>query len=308
MAGTYPDNLFSQVNYITDLWQDPCDAPWTVYVETAFPHALELFVNVATFGGLDLYSQFTGFMEEVVEGVADPGGPNLSRRGLRGARKGRFRNPLMDLPDRVANRSIFSEVLRPLTDNTAGRSFFFLYNFADRAMFQWFIANKAREEFIDWTTALYQTQHCSQAARPRVGAFHQGAGSIPISGWIPTYLGGPDYAENGADMVNGIPDLNGEGGRIIASNTLRDDRDPYDYWLRLWSPLNGEIARTATRCAPGQDCTLHISGRIEPGDTVQPEVLCDGAVTVAVSGFTKASAANAAAGQQLENDWFGKLF
>ena len=304
MPGNLPEGLFDRVNYVTDLWQDPCRAPWEVYVETAFPHALELIVAATTFGGFTAASQLTGFMEEVVEGVADPGGYNLFRRGLRGSRRGRFRNPLMDLPDKVARRAYGYRAVQALTDNAAGKSFFTVYNLAERANLAWFLANKAEEEFVEWTTSLYQTQKCSQASRPRAGADFGGGAVIPLSGFQPLYLGPPDYLENGAYWTNGQPGLGDVPGRFIASNTLRNDDGPFKQWLQVRSTYRGVIAEEETECPQGSDCTLMVSCDMRPNERPQALVLHERLDTQPVSGFIRASGANAAQGRQITGEPF----
>ena len=300
-----PTNLINQVNYVTDLWQDPCSAPWFVYVETAFPHALELFVAATTFGGFTAASQVSGFMEETLEGIADPGGYNLFRRGLRGARRGRFRNPLMDLPDRVARRAPGFRRIQGLTDNIAGKTVFTIYNLAERANLYWFLASKAREEFIEWTTALYQTQRCEEAAAPRVGVDTSARGSLPLSGWTPPYLGGPDYAENGASMTNGIIRLGGHTGSCVATSTGEDYEDgAFDHGLRLRSVERGVITETWNHSPDGGPVTCIASCDVRPGEAIQALHLSDGQITRGLDHKFFASGANAAKGRAITGEPF----
>lgn len=304
MTSDIPTGLFDQINYVTDLWQDPCLAPWHVYVETALPHALELFVNATTFGGADLASQASGFFEEVVEGIADPGGTGGSRKGKRGRIRGRYRNPLMRAPDAVAKRVPGFQQAQKLTDNDGGRTFFTFYNVFERAQLYWFLANLTRDNFVEWTTSLYQTPWCQDAGKPRVQYDGGGGGAIGLLGWqAPTARG--VIGENGAQMIGGVVSLGGAPGRVFCScsHDKESSNSDHSYGVRLVGQKSGVLAERIVSVAEGSAATVSVSGPVPRGETVECQVRVAGDVVVGDGCTIVASGSNAAQGRNIDA-WF----
>ena len=70
-----PPSWLDQINTVVKFIDNPCDAPWAVYFETALAPAGRALLTLLTFG-----------LDDVIRGFARPKGLRSGRHGRRGKR------------------------------------------------------------------------------------------------------------------------------------------------------------------------------------------------------------------------------
>lgn len=73
-----PPTHIDRINGIVDFWMDPCEAPFTVYAQTALPPLGRFVLELMTFG-----------LGDIVRGFLRPKGLRSARHGRRGKRGGK---------------------------------------------------------------------------------------------------------------------------------------------------------------------------------------------------------------------------
>jgi len=123
-----PGNIITRVNYIITKWEDPCAAPWWVYIETALPAALELIIGLVQF---------------------DLGDAIRDRFDNKGGRRGR---------KRFTNAQRFAATFR---SKDGLKHFWRLDGLLQRALFWYLVVDLSTEFLYKWTTLIYGTEYCT---------------------------------------------------------------------------------------------------------------------------------------------------
>lgn len=159
---TPPDGLFQRINYVTDFFIDPCDAPLTVYAKTAAPALLNAFI---TYFALDLKNILTAF--------ARPSKALGRRRGQKKGRRGRKRG-------RWGKRYAWSRIIdfdpneyigkkMPFADDLGNRkvsagivSLWVAEGLIERLLYWIMVADIVLNFFVEWTSAIYEAGYCDE--------------------------------------------------------------------------------------------------------------------------------------------------
>lgn len=158
------EEIFTKINFITFLWEDPCDAPWTVYAETAGPALMELFVSLY---GLDLFD----LQKEKYQRSLNPYRLRSNRKGNTGNKRNRrtWRGRLGALvsfdPNEASGRRLSPVKKPPQIRFSVGRASLFLVGgILERLVWQWFLLSQLFEFFFNWSSALLKSEACSEKA------------------------------------------------------------------------------------------------------------------------------------------------
>jgi hypothetical protein len=146
-----PPGIIDRVNYIVDFIEDPCHAPWTVYVETALPALGQMviqFVDVSPQDVLRFYVKPRGarsasrFGEEAEEADEEASGliPDL--------------NELVGV--RLPGSDFFAE--SRVQDSLGG--FWAIDGIFERVAWYFLLVDLITQGLYDWTSLINQTQYC----------------------------------------------------------------------------------------------------------------------------------------------------
>jgi hypothetical protein len=173
-----PTSLDGRVNYVIDHWDVWCDAPLAVYAETLWPAALDLFVGLMTFG-----------MDDVIRGYARP--KNLrsrshGKRSNRGRRRPRLGLP--ELGDEIGSRLPGARDMhnRKVTDGV--RNLWLFDSALQRGLYYYMLADLGTEFAANWTSLLYDTQHCQKALHGRLHAYNNWESILAVGGVSPCMM------------------------------------------------------------------------------------------------------------------------
>lgn len=149
-----PPGIIDRVNYVVHFIEDPCEAPWTVYVETALEAAGEVFMGYAT-----------PSPQDVLRFYIKPRSARSQGKFLRDVEESgeeeRSLGLLPDVNELLGTLLPFSTELAESAVHTRIAWFWVLDGVLERLLWYWFLAEMASEFLFDWTTALNKSEYCS---------------------------------------------------------------------------------------------------------------------------------------------------
>lgn len=168
-----PPGLIDKVNYIIDFVEDPCEAPWIVYVETMLPalgNALMVFIDIDPI--------------DIIRAWARPGG--LGGCGFRLKRKSRKKGGgIPDINEVIGKNIPGARSLEKGREISKGFKFLWKFDgFTQRLLWYWLLVDVISDSLYIWTSLLNQTEFCSKRNYSSVSAEGQVGGWIAISGWL----------------------------------------------------------------------------------------------------------------------------
>lgn len=270
-----PPGIIDRVNYVVRSWDNPCDLPWAVVVETALPAALQAVVAIACFGILD-----------VARFILRPARLRSGRHGRKGRKGRRSRSPLAFL-SRTVRKLPPLAVLRQRKVTQGVRTMWIIDGIGQRLLWWWLVADVASGFFYNWTTMIQKTERCQQASGPGAGLAGGGNTSfLALQGWRPVAYPDVDY-ERGAANVGGFAFTTGGGDWSVAGGgTYKND----------FTEEQTLSARIIINSSEGQSEFLAGDQTVQPGATVQFLAIADyhgaafGAVEVKINqGFGSVS-------------------
>lgn len=149
-----PPGVIDRVNYVIETWNNPCDAPWYVYLETAKPAALEALVMLACFD-----------VDDVVRYIFRPA--NLRGGGhIRSRRRGRKGRKRARLGERIRNKVAPLRAIKHRKVTTGVKTLWVIDGIGQRLLWWWLVIDVATGFAYNWTSLLYKTEHCQMALGP----------------------------------------------------------------------------------------------------------------------------------------------
>ena len=146
--------IIDRVNFVTEMWNNPCDVPWVLYVETAIPAALDAFIAVICFD-----------IGDVLRFVFRPA--NLrSGRHSRGGRKGRHGRKPKGIRARLTNKLPAFKALTQRKVVQGVKNLWIIDGIGQRLMWWWLVVDIATFTAYNWTSAIYKTERCQMGLGP----------------------------------------------------------------------------------------------------------------------------------------------
>ncbi len=228
-----PD-YFDKVNYVIKSWTIACDAPWYIYIETLKPALLAAFITFITFG-----------WDDVARGWARPPDRHARRRsGKRGRKKGRGFRGIPEFGDAVGRNLPGSDAVKGANWSNGLRTLWRIDSVAQMALFWWLVADILIDFSFDWTSALYETRWCKEAARGRF-SFQKGPGEIVIAHvWNEINYSFLDYQYPFPNWLGNWGNTGLKGASIAFSldwEPLIPGSPPTSFSTRLIDPISGFV-------------------------------------------------------------------
>ena len=146
--------VIDRVNFVVEMWNNPCDVPWVVYIETALPAALDAFIAVICFD-----------IGDVLRFVFRPA--NLrSGRHSRGGRKGRHGRKPKGIRVRLTNKMPAFKALTQRRVTQGVKNLWIIDGIGQRLMWWWLVVDIATFTAYNWTSAIYKTERCQMGLGP----------------------------------------------------------------------------------------------------------------------------------------------
>lgn len=173
-----------KVNGIVRFIEDPCEAPWIVYLELAKEPLKNAILTWFTFG-----------LADVMRGAFRPKGVRGRRhgrgRGKGGARAGKIGRALSRVPgigDDVGNfigkRLPGAHGLNQRHVSQGVKNMWFIDGVLQRGLWWWLVIGMTTDFLYEWTSLLQQSEFCKRTAQRGLYASGVTGGALAIQGWI----------------------------------------------------------------------------------------------------------------------------
>lgn len=167
-----PPGIIDRVNYVTKQLNNPCDAPWVVYAETAGKAALTVAIAVVCF---DIF--------DVARFVFRPAGLRSGRHLSRG-KKGSNKRRKKGLGRKLANKVPILATLNQRSVSNGVKHLWVIDGIGQRLLWWWLMIDVTTGFFYNWTTMLKKTEFCQLGNSPGAGLSDgTPSGVLAIQGW-----------------------------------------------------------------------------------------------------------------------------
>lgn len=148
MAVWIPGEL-KQIQAIVKFVQDPCEAPWTLYLELARAPAKKLIIELLTFGLDDVYRGF----------VRPKGIYSFKRTGRRRGKRGGVKG-IPELGELLGHNLPGAETMHARPFGNGTRWLWLIDGALQRVLFWWMIVDITTDFLFEWTTLIGKTEYC----------------------------------------------------------------------------------------------------------------------------------------------------
>lgn len=151
-------SIKARINGIRFWIDNPCDAPWFIYAETAFLPAVKVSLQLVLFS-----------MQDLIRAYFRPKGLRSGRhlrRGSKGGRKKgvrRKRWSIPDTPELIAKRLPGYEATAQRQVSQGVKALWRVDGVLQRYALYFLIADLASDFFFEWSSAIMETEYCKQA-------------------------------------------------------------------------------------------------------------------------------------------------
>lgn len=167
-----PPSYIDQVNAVVTLIENPCDEPWTVYLELAKRPAGNLALGLLTFG-----------MGDVARGFAKPKTGRTRRRGKKRAGRGRLKFGIPETGNMLGSLIPGSDTLKAAQTNAGLKFMWRVDDIVQRGLWYWLILDLVGDFLYEWSTLIQATQACAAAAQGRLLYTASSGAGLGILGW-----------------------------------------------------------------------------------------------------------------------------
>lgn len=164
--------IFDKVNYIVDMWSNPCNAPWMVYIETAGPAFLDVLIAIVCFD-----------IGDVLRFIFRPTNFRGGRHG-RAGRKGTAGRKPKGIRARLAAKLPPFAKLQQRSVTNGVRTLWKIDGIGQRLLWWWLVIDVGTGFLYNWTSMIYKSERCQMALAPGAAAReHTTQGFIGIQLW-----------------------------------------------------------------------------------------------------------------------------
>lgn len=189
-----PPGIIERANYIVRTFNNPCNAPWAVYVETAIPAFLEVWIALVCFDILD-----------VIRFIFRPAGLR-SGRHLRRGKKGSKRRRKQGIGQRLKSKVPALNRLQQRGVTQGVRNLWIIDGIGQRLLWWWLVADVATSFLYNWSSMIRKSEFC-QAAESSGASLRENTNNTiaAIASWITIGYDDLRYEKgNATDLPNAV--------------------------------------------------------------------------------------------------------
>ena len=216
-----PPGIIDRVNAVVEMWNNPCETPWAVYVETAGPAALEALIQVVCFD-----------IGDVLRFIFRPANVRSGRHGSRG-RKGQHGRKPKGIRAKLADKLPPFKKLQQRKMAQGVRNLWIIDGIGQRLLWWWLVIDVATGFAYNWTSMIYKSERCQMALSPGY-AVRVGNNQIflAITGWQD--VGYPDLQyEKGAVSTAAFAFSCGDGEYSVVASLAVKNTGPLDNTVEI---------------------------------------------------------------------------
>jgi hypothetical protein len=148
--------FIDKVNAIIDYVENPCEAPWMLYVETALPAAGQAILTLLDFG-----------FDDVVRGALRPRGLRSHKHTRRGRRGRGLGNAIPEIGELIGANLPGAQQAKGRQVSQGVKNLWLVDGVIQRGLFWWLVADVTFEFLYAWASAIQATKVCSAQAKGR---------------------------------------------------------------------------------------------------------------------------------------------
>ncbi len=201
-----PPGIIDRVNYVVESWNNPCDTPWAVYVETALPAALDALIAVVCF---DIF--------DVARFIFRPANLRGGKHGSR-KRKGQHGRKPKGIAAKLASKLPPFSRLRNRKVSQGVANLWIIDGIGQRLLWWWLVADVVSGFAYNWTSMIYKTERCQMALAPGAAVReHTTQGFLGIQPWPDVIYTVLQYQKGNVQTLPAAFDCGDGKYRIVAS-------------------------------------------------------------------------------------------
>ena len=188
-----PD-FINKVNAVIKYFENPCDAPWAIYFETALPALGEAILTILDFG-----------FDDVVRGAVRPKGLRSGRHTRRGRRGGGLGKAIPEIGEMLGAMVPGSKAARDRKVSQGVKNLWLLDGVIQRVLWYWLVADVTATFAFNWTSAIQESRFCkNQGSGAALASVPSGGVCFAVGNfWTSVQTSQVDYATGGATSRNG---------------------------------------------------------------------------------------------------------
>jgi hypothetical protein len=188
-----PD-FINKVNAVIKYFQNPCDAPWAIYFETALPALGEAILTILDFG-----------FDDVVRGAVRPKGLRSGRHTRRGRRGGGLGKAIPEIGEMLGAMVPGSKAARDRKVSQGVKNLWLLDGVIQRVLWYWLVADVTATFAFNWTSAIQESRFCqNQGVGAALATVPPGGVCFAVGNfWTSVQTSQVEYATGGATSRNG---------------------------------------------------------------------------------------------------------
>lgn len=170
-----PPGYIDKVNTVVKFTQNPCNAPWTVYFESALISAGKQIIVLLSFG-----------LDDIIRGYFRPRGVYQARRspfGRRGKSRPRRGSIVPEIGEMIGKRLPGAERARGRSVTQGVKNIWIIDGVLQRLLWYWLVVDVTVDFFYTWATLVQESSFCQTADQGR--ALRTGVSSpmLGLAGW-----------------------------------------------------------------------------------------------------------------------------
>jgi len=256
-------DIFEKINFIIKAIFDPCDAPLTIWIETAKPALLEAFL---TYYLLDMTQILTTYLRPS-KAIARA---RFRRKGGMGSKAGR--KGKKGIISRVIGIDPSDEIgkIIPGAEHVRGRRvtggvihLWVVFGVIERINYFWFLISIIIDFFYNWWSGLAKTIYCQLQSSAVLVTINEHLPQLGAAGWAATPLGDVMKIRGEIEVSFNNIALGAYPWNATITATVRNQWDtPAESGIRFQSgPSEGSavLAETFVQLAPGAEASITLS-------------------------------------------------
>lgn len=269
--------LFDDINFLITFWSDPCDAPFTVYLEALYPALFKLFFEYLAIDPKQIVRTRFKSSFKLARG-------RTYRKGRVGRKSNKFRwfkkvgRVLNFDHNEILGKKLWGWEEKEATKLTAkSTTLFIAEGVLNRLVYWMWIVSLVHDFLINWTSLMINTKYCQAKFDAVLLAEGPDQGQNPLFGWTGLLFWTIKKQRGHVSWNGAAGSFDTLKGNWIVSTTARNDGDDpaVDCSLRVtvthpFAPTKVEEEKFTL--AKGETRELSLTGDLVQGDDVLVEV------------------------------------
>lgn len=259
-----------KVNTIVNFWSNPCNAPWSVYIETLYPALGFMFLALVDTSLLDIARSY----------LRPRGGLTRGHNRKKGRRRGRIPR-IPDSADLFARMIPGATIYQGMEYGANTRFLWQIDGIVQRGLWYWLVLDATTDGLYYWAQGIKEERYCQPTNRPGFFATTPSVTEVAFFGlWFPSVKWTTSWAEPGFGIT--IGNLDTPPGRwVFTYHATYHNPGPYTGRVYVRLKNTGPQGQGSVFLDVGQTADLTFSVEFNGGPFYQLETR-----TAGVSGIS----------------------